>query len=216
MTGPFDKANTIFPHWAPDYQTASEKELYRNRYALEPVSPLTGCQYDRITEEMCRAKPGAVALKRSDLEYLKSEVYKTSRKRIRLCTHQNDNARLHEMFVIYTDSTYVRPNLHIGKDESLHILEGEADFIFFDDTGHVIEVVQLGDRFSNKNFFVRVPQGVYHTIIMRSPHMVIHEATPGPFNRQDTAWAPWAPVDSDLDAVVKFQRSLEDQLAKWI
>lgn len=215
MVGPFSRSNTVFPAWSSDYQNDSDKDAFRNRYAVEPVSPLLGCQFDRMTEEMCRAKPGVVSLKRSDLSYLKSEVYKTARKRIRLCTHTHDEAKLHEMFVVYTDATYVRPNLHLGKDESLHILEGEADFVFFDDKGKVIEVVRLGDQSSNKNFFVRVPQGIFHTIIMRSQHLVIHEATPGPFNRQDTVWAPWAPLDSDLAAVAQFQHRLENQILSF-
>ena len=216
MTGPFDKTSTRFPSWSLDFQSDIEKKNFRNHYALQPVSPLTGCQFDRMTEEMCRARPGVVSLRRADLDFLKSEVYKTTRKRIRLCTHMNDDAKLHEMFVVYTDMTYVRPNLHIGKDESLHILEGEADFIFFDETGRVIEVVPLGEQASKKNFFVRVPQRMFHTIIMRSSHLVIHEATPGPFNRQDTVWAPWAPVDSDKVAVSQFQHALENQISRFI
>ncbi|MBI3508837.1 MAG: cupin fold metalloprotein, WbuC family [Chlamydiia bacterium] len=215
ISGPFSRANTIFPAWSADLQTDAEKEQYRAHHATEPVSAITGCQFDRITEEMCRAKPGVVTLKRSDLEYLKSEVYKTTRKRIRLCIHLDDQAALHEMFVVYTDMTYVRPNLHIGKDESLHILEGEADFIFFDETGKVTAVIPLGDQYSHRNFFVRVPQGVYHTIIMRSNHLIIHEATPGPFDRKDTLWAPWAPLDSDQEAVTRYQQSLEKQIAAF-
>ena len=42
------------------------------------------------------------------------------------------------MFVVYTSSTYMRPNKH-PKEESLHILKGYADFVFFDQ-----EVKSLG------------------------------------------------------------------------
>lgn len=211
-TGPFDKSSTLFPSWSPDYQTSSETDQFRRHHTTQPVKPVQGCQYERVTEEMCRAKPGVVSIKRSDLEYFKSEVYNTTRKRIRLCVHQSDDDLLHEMFVVYTGMTYVRANKHIGKDESLHILEGEADFIFFDDLGNVIDIVPLGAKSSNKNFFVRVPQGVFHTIIMRSDVLVIHEATPGPFNREETLWAPWSPVDSDLQSVTTYSNDLERRL----
>ena len=211
-TGPFEKANTHFPDWSPDYQTDAEKDAYRAKYSAEPVSAITGCQYERMTEEMCRAKPGVVSVSRADLEYLKSEVHKTTRKRIRLCVHQSDDALLHEMFVVYTGMTYVRANLHVGKDESLHILEGEADFIFFDHDGNVLDVIPLGDKHSGKNVFVRVPQGVYHTIIMRSACLIIHEATPGPFNREETLWASWSPIDSDAQAVAAYQAELAQKL----
>lgn len=208
-TGPFEKSDTHFPAWSPDYQSDADQDAFRKKYATEPVTPIHGCQYERMTEEMCRAKPGVVSVSRADLEYLKSEVHKTARKRIRLCVHQGDDALLHEMFVVYTGMTYVRANLHVGKDESLHILEGEADFIFFDKEGNILDVVELGDKKSGKNVFVRVPQGVFHTIVMRSDYLIIHEATPGPFERADTLWAPWAPPDNDQEAVDAFMKGLE-------
>lgn len=210
--GPFEKSNTHFPTWSPDYQSDIDQDIFRRKYSVQPVSAMKGCQYERLTEEMCRAKPGVVSVSRSDLEYLKAEVHKTTRKRIRLCIHQGDDALLHEMFVVYTGMTYVRPNLHVGKDESLHILEGEADFIFFDRSGNILDVIELGDKNSGKNVFVRVPQDVFHTIIMRSDCLIIHEATPGPFDRADTLWAPWAPLDSDATAVAKFQTELAEKL----
>lgn len=215
VAGPFERANTLFPAWAIDYPHEEEKAQFRKRFIEMPVSPIPDCQFDRITEEMCRAKPGIVTLKKSDLNYLKSEVYRVPRKRIRLCIHQDDDAALHEMFVVYTGLTYVRPNLHLGKDESLHILEGEADFIFFDEAGNVLDVVHLGTQNSGKNFFVRVPQGVFHTIIMRSDYLVIHEATPGPFRREETLWAPWAPLDSNTEEVAQYQQRLESQIREF-
>ena len=129
--------------------------------------------------------------------------------------HQTDDDLLHEMFVVYTGMTYVRANKHIGKDESLHILEGEADFVFFDDDGNIIEIVPLGSKSSNKNFFVRVPQGVFHTIIMKSDVLVIHEATPGPFNREETLWASWSPIDSDQEAVAAYSKDLAERMERF-
>jgi cupin fold WbuC family metalloprotein len=214
-TGPFEKSETYFPYWSPDYQTDMEKDAYRTKYSTQPVTALTGCSFERFTEEMCRTKPGVVSVSRADLEYLKIEVNKTTRKRIRLCTHQSDDALLHEMFVVYTGMTYVRANCHIGKDESLHILEGYADFIFFDKDGNILEVIELGDKNSGKNVFIRVPKGVFHTIIMKSDYLIIHEATPGPFNRDDTLWAPWAPLDSDIKAVAAYQVKLAIKLAEF-
>jgi cupin fold WbuC family metalloprotein len=114
--------------------------------------------------------------------------------------------------VVYTGMTYVRANLHMGKDESLHILEGEADFIFFDNHGNIIDVIELGDKHSGKNFFIRVPQGVFHTIIMKSDYLIIHEATPGPFDSSETLWASWSPLDSDLPAVVLYRNDLNRKL----
>lgn len=215
-SGPFEKASTIFPAWSPDLQTAEEQDAYRKHHAQRPADPVRACQYERQTEEMCRAAPGVVSVSRADLEYLKSEVNNTARRRIRLCVHQADTDLMHEMFVVYTGMTFVRANLHVGKDESLHILEGEADFIFFNDDGTIRDVVQLGDRTTGKNVFVRVPSGIYHTIIMRSEYLIIHEATPGPFSRAHTLWADWSPLDSDEGAVAAYQKELEQHVAAFL
>jgi cupin fold WbuC family metalloprotein len=120
------------------------------------------------------------------------------------------------MFVVYTGMTFVRANWHIGKDESLHILEGEADFIFFNEDGSIRDVLELGDRTKGKNVFVRVPQGVFHTIIMRSEYLINNEATPGPFNRADTLWAEWSPIDSDAAGVAAYQQDLELRVAAFL
>jgi cupin fold WbuC family metalloprotein len=190
--GLFSRANTIFPAWSFDYQNEDEKAQFRNRYALEPTSPLLNCQFDQISEELFRTKPGFIALKRSDLNSLKIAADKTPRKQVHLSIHTRDDATLHETFLIHTDISYLRPYKLLGKDESFHILEGEADCVFFDEAGKVIEIVQLGDRSSNKSFFVRAPKNIFHTILMRSKHLVIQKALPGPYNPQDLLWAPWA------------------------
>lgn len=145
----------------------------------------------RVSEEAYYTTDPVVSVGKNEIERLKAEVNNTARKRIRLCTHRNTNQKLHEMFVVYTSGTLIQPNKHLGKDESFHILEGSADFIFYTDSGDVLEIIPLGTIDSGKPFFLRVPAGVYHTVIMTSPFMVIHEATPGPYDRAHTVWAPW-------------------------
>ncbi len=133
----------------------------------------------------------------SGIQFLKEHVYKTKRKRVRVCMHKNIEEYLHEMFVCYVKETYVRPNKHIQKDESLHIIYGAADFIFFDDNGVITDIVPLGDCKSGRNFYCRIPESVYHTFVIKSDIIVIHESTPGPFRREDTVFAPWAPEEGD-------------------
>src|SRR2546421_11024267 len=58
------------------------------------------------------------------IESLKSEVNQSARGRVRLCTHKTNEDRMHEMFIAFTGTNYVRPSRHIKKDESLHVLEG--------------------------------------------------------------------------------------------
>jgi len=154
-------------------------------------------------------------LRAIDIDQFKQPVHQTARKRRRLCTHLNLSDRLHEMFVAYVKDTYVHANKHLGKDESLHILEGRADFVFFDDEGEIIDVVPLGAYGSDRAFYCRIPQGVFHTWIIHSEVIVVHESTPGPFERKDTVFATWAPPEGDV-AVGTYMSNLAQRANEFL
>jgi cupin fold WbuC family metalloprotein len=208
--GPFNREDTVFSAWSPEdaNQTAVATFLGRLRQTARAERPML--KMKRTGEEVFVADQPVVSIGRKEIEFLKQTVQTTARKRVRLCTHKELENTLHEMFVIYMDMTYVKPNKHIAKDESLHILEGEADFIFFDAQGKITEIIPLGAEGTGRQFYIRVPAFVYHTIIMRSERLVIHEATPGPFRREDTVWADWAPAETDLPAVASFMNMLRE------
>jgi cupin fold WbuC family metalloprotein len=160
------------------------------------------------------AKDPVVHMTQEELDFLSQAINKSPRRRSRICAHRSTQERLHEMFVIYSNATFVRPNKHIGKDESVFVIRGEADFLFFDDKGNVTEVVEMGDMASGKAYYVRVPQGVYHTIIMRSPEIVLFEGTPGPFNPAETEYAEWGPLESDVEGVAKYRAWMDGEVKK--
>ena len=162
----------------------------------------------RLTEEVYVADEPIVNLGQSDIDFLKGHVHQTQRKRVRLCAHKDAQDKLHEMFVCYVKETYVHPNKHIKKDESLHIIQGAADFIFFDEHGTVTDVVPLGDYASGRQFYCRIPESIYHTFIIKSDIIILHESTPGPFRREDTVFAPWAPEEQNTQAIAKFMAGL--------
>lgn len=155
-------------------------------------------------------------LTQADIVDFKRPVRQTARMRRRLCTHVSIEDKLHEMFVTYVKETYVHPNKHMGKDESLHILEGRADFVFFDEEGEIIEVVPLGAYDSGVNFYCRIPAGIYHTWIINSDVIVVHETTPGPFDRTDTIFAPWAPGEEDPAAAERYIADLSVRSARFL
>jgi len=211
--GPFNPADTTFAAWSPEEKDPAVR-AYRASLQAVPVKPRPRLKMERTGEEVFVADERIVSVGKGEIDFLKGVVDTTTRKRIRLCAHKDSNARLHEMFVIYMDKTYVRPNRHLRKDESLHILEGEADFFFFDDTGNITDVIQLGDRTTGRDFYNRVPAFAWHSMIMRSERIVIHEATPGPFYREDTEWAEWSPGFDDPAAVEAFMGRLRDAASK--
>ena len=64
--------------------------------------------------------------------------------------HKDIKDNLHEMIIILSKETYIRPHKHLNKAESLHVIEGSADVIFFNDYGKIINCVRL----SKKKFFL--------------------------------------------------------------
>lgn len=169
---------------------------------------------DMKTTETYEAKDPVVSVGEEELAFLQGAIHKSPRHRTRICTHRGVNEKLHEMFVIYSNTTFVRPNKHVGKDESVFVIDGEADFLFFDDQGAVTQVVEMGDMRSGKAYFCRVPEGIFHTIIMRSPRIMLFEATPGPFNPAETLYADWGPQESDAPAVAEYRTWMDREVAR--
>lgn len=149
---------------------------------------------------------------RSDIDLFKQLSSHNSRKRIRLCTHDSPDDRLHEMLIIHERGAYVHPHKHPGKTESMHIVEGLADIVVFDDEGQIKRIISMGDYASGRTFYYRMAIPVFHTLIVRSDVLVFHETTNGPFVRSDTIFAPWAPEDGDVAGVNAFMANLGDKV----
>ena len=106
------------------------------------------------------------------INFLKKKVEFSKRKRARICMHNNDNSKLHEMIIILSKETYIRPHKHLNKAESLHVIEGSADVIFFDDKGNVLKKKRLGGKNNNMNFYYRVSRSIFHTLKIRSKYFI--------------------------------------------
>lgn len=137
---------------------------------------------------------------------LKAQALRSPRRRCRLCAHKDVSERLHEMFLVMARDSYIRPHKHIGKSESWHVIEGAADIVFFDEAGRITEWFPVA---SGGTCYFRVDEPRYHTQIIRSELVVVHEVTTGPFRRAETVWAPWAPAESDVPAVAAYWEQLK-------
>ena len=123
-----------------------------------------------MSPEAYQAHGIPINLSISDLGFLKSAILKSTRNRSRICVHEDSNEKLHEMFVIYGKETYVRPNRHFGKDESIFVLEGACDVYFFDLDGLITEMVELDASDPKAAYFCRIPKEIYHTVVIKSSH----------------------------------------------
>jgi cupin fold WbuC family metalloprotein len=147
---------------------------------------------------------------------LKRDAAKNPRRRIRLCAHRGVDDRLHEMIIVHTRDTYVRPHRHTGKSESFHVIDGLVDVVVFDDRGEIEEIIPMGPFSSGRTFFYRIADPLYHTLLIRSDVLVFHEATTGPFRREETSFAPWSPDESDPAAVASFMTSVNERCKKYL
>lgn len=147
-----------------------------------------------VGNEALYATGSLIAITAKHIAVLKSEVHSSPRQRVRICTHPGVDDALHEMFVCYTKEAKVAPHKHVGKDETFYVMEGEMSLILYNDHGDVKNILRMGDPQSGKAFCVRVPRDTYHTVILHSEYCVLHEHTPGPFDRADTVWASWGKV----------------------
>ncbi|MBM3804015.1 MAG: cupin fold metalloprotein, WbuC family [Acidimicrobiia bacterium] len=145
--------------------------------------------------------PGMVA-------QLKADAAKESLRRARLCLHPDPGHSLHEMIIAFTRDTYVRPHRHRNKCESMHVIEGELDVVFFDDAGCESTRIKLGPFGSGKAFYYRLTNMQWHSVVLHTDTAVIHETTNGPFNAADSEFAPWSPEPTDLAAAAAFTRRL--------
>jgi cupin fold WbuC family metalloprotein len=168
----------------------------------------------QINAEVFYADEPIVQVDAAAVGQLQAAAGASPRKRVRLCAHRDVNDAVHEMLIVLARGTYIRPHQHPGKSESFHVIRGRADVVLFTDAGDVQQVIPLGDHASGRCFYYRLSDPVYHTVIVHSDEFVVHETTRGPFDPAETLFAPWAPDESELDAVRMFQERLAGEITQ--
>jgi cupin fold WbuC family metalloprotein len=144
---------------------------------------------------------------------LKRIAAQNPRLRSRLCTHPDPSSALHEMLIVHHRKAYVRPHKHAGKPESFHLIEGTAQVVVFDDAGKIRDVLDMAPYGQGKLCYYRLPDEVFHTILITSEWLVFHETTAGPFDPSRTAFPDWAPDGRDEAAAARYAARLASQAA---
>jgi cupin fold WbuC family metalloprotein len=144
----------------------------------------------------------------ADIAELKRVAARNPRRRSRLCTHPDPSSGLHEMLIVHHRDAYVRPHKHVGKPESFHLIEGTARVVMFESDGRIRDVLEMAPYGSGKACYYRMPDGLFHTILIGSEWLVFHETTAGPFDPSRTAFPDWAPDGSDAAATENYLRRL--------
>ena len=143
-----------------------------------------------------------------DIAELKRIAAQNPRLRSRLCTHPDPSSGLHEMLIVHHREAYVRPHKHVGKPESFFVIEGSARVVIFENDGQIRDVFDMAPYGSGKLCYYRMPDEVFHSILITSEWLVFHETTAGPFDPTRTIFPVWAPDGSDPAAVHAYVDSI--------
>jgi cupin fold WbuC family metalloprotein len=165
--------------------------------------------------ELYLAEGPIAKLGQDDMQLLRQGAANSPRGRVRINAHPSDDDMLHEMFIAIQRNSYIRPHLHPGKSEAFHIVQGEVDIVVFQEDGSVREVVPLGDGNSGRAFYYRMSQPFFHTLLIRSDILIVHEITNGPFLRGGTRFASFAPEESDAGGIADYMRQLLSRVASF-
>jgi cupin fold WbuC family metalloprotein len=137
----------------------------------------------------------------AELQFLKERARENPRRRSRLCTHSAPTDMMHEMIIVHHHDCYVRPHRHRANGESLHVIEGAADVVAFDESGAIVNAFAVSEPGGSGAFYYRMPAMQFHTLLITTEWFIFHETTRGPFVREDTQFPVWAPEGSAEEPV---------------
>jgi cupin fold WbuC family metalloprotein len=158
----------------------------------------------KINNEVFVADELIIQLGAEQITFLKQQALSSNRKRARICTHRSNDDALHEMLIVLCADSYIHPHKHTRKVESFHIIEGLVHVVVFDDAGTIVDLVELGDLSTGKNFYYRLSDSLFHTLLIHSDFLVVHEVTNGPFVENETILATFAPPESRHDEALAY------------
>ena len=129
-------------------------------------------------------------------------------RRSRLCLHRTSDDLIQEMVIAFAKDSYVRVHRHRHKSESFHVLEGVLQVVFFNDEGVETRRIRLGDSASGFPSLYRLSCDAWHTVLVETESVIIHETTNGPFVPGEAEFASWSPDGSQPAEVSAFLNRL--------
>jgi cupin fold WbuC family metalloprotein len=169
----------------------------------------------KLNEEVFVADEPIVRLGPAEIAFVKERALASPRRRARICAHPGPEDRLHEMLIAISGDSYIHPHRHFDKAESFHIVEGNVDVVMLDASGEIDEVIPLGEPGSGRALYYRVSTPLFHTLLIRSPLLVVHEVTSGPFERAQSENAAFAPPEGDREATGRYMADLDRRARAW-
>ena len=170
-----------------------------------------GLPFVKINDEVFVASDPIVRFDSRAVEFIRESAVNNSRGRARICAHKQPTDTLHEMLIAIRADSYIRPHRHHNKVESFHLVEGAADIVVLSEEGALLDIIELSQE---SNFYYRLDTPQYHTLLINSPVLVIHEITNGPFVPEGGDAAEFAPPEGD-SAAPAYIDALRRQASEW-
>jgi cupin fold WbuC family metalloprotein len=125
---------------------------------------------------------GVFLLDAAVVESLKQAARMSPLRRARICMHQDLESPVQEMIIALCRDSLVQPHRHpTRKPESYHLIEGNMNVNIFDDSGILIQVLELRQ---NGPRLYRIEGGVWHQPVAISECAIYHEVYTGPFTKE--------------------------------
>lgn len=166
---------------------------------------------NKINDEVFIASDEIVHFDSRAVDFIRECALQNIRGRARICTHKEPTDSIHEMLIGIRSDSYIRPHRHENKVESFHLVDGAADIVILNEDGDILDVIEFGP---DQDFYYRLDISRYHTLVIHSPVLVIHEITNGPFDPTQTDFASFSPPEGDL-ATTDYIEQLKQKVKSW-
>ena len=138
----------------------------------------------------------------TQLNDLSTLAKSSERQRAHLNVHETLDASVQRLFIATEPNTYIRPHRHVQahKWEFFTVLNGEMDFLLFDEEGNIVKRIALGDQNIRS---IEVQPNQWHSYVCKKSGTVALEIKEGayiPSAPED--FAPWSPAENTKKAVV--------------
>jgi cupin fold WbuC family metalloprotein len=175
-----------------------------------PGRPSTLERFQPVSEGVFVALSPISTVGPAEIAFVKAQARSVLRRRARLCLHRSSYDRLHDMVIALDRETYLRPHRHSDKSETFHVIEGSASVVIFDEQGDIKRVIALGGEQGQRLY--RMDEPHYHTLVIDSEMLVIHEVTNGPFSPGATDYAKFAPAEDNQASANAYLHNLRARL----
>ena len=155
-----------------------------------------------------------LVLNRVWIDRIKKIASKNYSGKYRTCIHKSEKDNVHEMLIVHTSGTYVRPHKHRINGESLQFIEGVGTAIIFNEDGSIKQAFKVGGQSSDNTFYYSMGKGLFHMLIIDSEYLVFKETTRGPFIRKDTIFPNWAPDGNNEEKINAYISNIKTVLEK--